>query len=473
MRKITVFLSIFCLLSLPVCAEDVRESHQTDQRNVEVTVYNNNLALIKDVRKVNLSKGVGELRFMDVAAYIMPETVHVKPTNISSVFRVLEQNYEYDLMDRSKLLDKFVGRDIRLLETNQYKDSKQFVDAHLLSNNSNQQIYRIGDEIYLGHPGIPVLPEIPKNLIAKPTLTWMYENNSKTDEVEVSYLTTQMSWKADYVLVLNQDDTMADISGWVTINNKSGTAYEEASLKLIAGEVNRAQPEIDFRQNVRAKGMLMEMAGAPQFEEKGFFEYHIYDLQRKTTLKDNQTKQINLLEAQGFDIKKEYLVHGARTYYNYAYQEQMLKQPVNVNVTFKNSKENKLGMPLPKGTIRLYKQDDEKALQFVGEDNIDHTPKDEKVSVKVGEAFDVVAEKKQTSYKVVTSNVSETAWEITLKNHKEEDVVVSVIEPIFGDWQMLSTSHEFEKVDAFTIRYDVNVPKDEEVKIQYRVRVKY
>lgn len=463
--------AIFMVASISF-AEDTTKSTQDDQTGVEVTVYNNNLGLIKDMRKVSLPAGTGELRFMDVASFIMPVTVHAKSLNAPNDFAVLEQNYEYDLMNEAKLLDKYVGKKIKLVNWNQYQDRKETVEATLLSNNQGQ-IYKINDEIYLGHPGIRILPQLPENLIAEPTLTWMYNNTAKAPhQLEVSYLTNNINWKADYVLVLDQNDALGDLSGWVTVDNKSGAVYKNAALKLVAGEVNR----VDENQYAGKRMRLMEdvaVAGAmaPQFQEQGFFEYHIYDLQRKTTLKNNETKQISLLEANKFKIKKELLVYGVQSYYTARYYEQNPKQPVNVYVSFKNSEDNHLGMPLPAGVMRLYKEDQSKKLQFIGEDKIQHTPKDEEVRLKIGEAFDVTAERKQTDFKQLSTRMYESEWEITLRNHKKEDVTISIIEPLYGNWSIVSNSHPFVKKDAFTIRFDVNVPKDGEVKVTYRVRV--
>jgi hypothetical protein len=454
--------------SIAKAEEKVSKSTIDDQVAVEVTVYNKNLGLIKDTRKVELSPGEGELRFMDVASHIMPVTVHAKSLNYPDDFSVLEQNYEYDLMNTNKLLDKYVGKKIKIIVWNEFQDRKEVVEATLLSNN-NGQIYKINNEIFLGHPGIKVLPEIPENLIAKPTLTWLYDNKSKiAHNLEVSYLTNNISWKADYVVVLNKDDTSADISGWVTLDNKSGATYKNASLKLIAGDVHRAEEKFKDRVYMMKQ---MERAAAPQFEEKAFFEYHIYDLQRITTIKDKQTKQISLLEATGAEVQKELLVYGIKSYFIRLYRGQTPKQTVNVYVKFKNTKDNNLGMPLPAGIMRLYKRDDEESLQFIGEDRIDHTPKDEEVKLKIGEAFDVVAERIQTDYKQITTRLHETEWEITLRNHKKEDVTVGIVEPLYGNWTVISNSHPYEKVDAFTIRFDIEVPKDKEIKTKYRVRV--
>lgn len=461
-------LMILFLSSLALAGEKGAKSTIDDQVSVEVTVYNNNLGLIKDTRKIKLPIGEGELRFMDVASHIMPVTVHAKSLNYPDDFSVLEQNYEYDLMSMDKLLDKFVGKKIKIVVWNEFQDRKETIEAVLLSNN-NGQIYSINNEIFLGHPGIKVLPEIPEELIAKPTLTWYYENkNKEAHDLEVSYLTNNISWKADYVVVLNKDDTSADVSGWITLDNRSGAVYKNATLKLIAGDVNRVK-----ERSVDKSYMMREsrMASAPQFEEKSFFEYHIYDLQRKTTIKDNQTKQVRLLEAYGAKMQKELIVYGNKGYFTRAYRGQDPKQTVNVYIKFKNSKENNLGMPLPAGIMRLYKMDSEGSLQFIGEDKIEHTPKEEEVRLKIGDAFDVVAERVQTDYKQITTRLHESEWEITLRNHKEEDVVVGIIEPLFGNWTVISNSHHYTKKDAFTIRFDVEVPKDKEVKVKYRLKI--
>ncbi len=465
--KFYVFCLFFLLTSSTVSISQViSKSTVEDQKEVQVTAYNNNLGLIKDTREINLPLGEGELRFMDVASSIMPVTVHVKSLNFPEDFAVLEQNYEYDLINSDKLLDKYVGKKIKIIDWNEFQDRKDTIEATLLSNNSGQ-IYKINNEIYLGHPGYKVLPEIPENLIAKPTLTWNYENSSKKPHtLEVSYLTSNISWKADYVVVLNEKDTSADISGWVTLNNNSGATYKNAGLKLVAGEVHR----VDKRAK-RALYAMESESGAPSFEEKSFFEYHIYNLQRKTTIKDKQTKQISLLEAVNVETYKEFLVYGSTISFTRPYREQNPKQPVNVYIKFKNSEDNNLGIPLPAGIMRLYKKDHESSLQFIGEDKVEHTPKDEEIKLKIGEAFDVVAERAQTDYKKITTNLHESEWEITVRNHKEEDVIVGIVEPMSGNWQVISSSHSYNKEGAFKIRFDIEVPKDEEVKVKYRVRV--
>ncbi|HWR90223.1 MAG TPA: DUF4139 domain-containing protein, partial [Dissulfurispiraceae bacterium] len=343
----------------------------------------------------------------------------------------------------------------------------------LLSNNGGP-IYRLGDEITFGHPGRVVFPGVPENLISQPTLVWMFRNSlSSAQKVEASYLTNGITWRADYVVTLNAGDDRADLTGWVTIDNRSGATYKNASLKLVAGDVHRVKDEQEYRDRMYRMAKAEAMPAAPQFKEEEFFEYHIYTLQRPSTIKENQTKQIRLLEAEKVPVRKELLYRGGRHLYTSRYGDTTPAQKVGVYVEIENRKANNLGMPLPKGTVRVYKQDSEGSLQFVGEDAIDHTPKDEKIRIKLGEAFDVAVTRKQTDWKKIAYDTYEAAFEIALRNHKKEDVTVKVVEPIPGDWTMVSTSHEFVKTEASIAEFRIAVPVDREVKLTYRVKMRY
>ncbi len=444
-----------------------------DQIGVALTIYNVNLGLIKDQRQIKLTNGIGDLRFMDVAAQIMPSSVHIKSLVNPETLQVLEQNYEYDLLNPQKLLDKYVGKEVKLYQKNSYTEREEIVTATLLSNNG-QPIFKIGDEITFGHPGRIIFPGVPENLNAKPTLVWLLENNlPSTQKIEASYLTNGINWRSDYVVTLNDKDDKADLSGWVTIDNHSGATYKNAKLKLVAGDVNRVKDEQEYLDKMKRAVVMEAKAAAPQFKEDSFFEYHIYTLDRPATVKDNQTKQISLVSTNDIPIKKELLYYGANYCYYSRYGEAMSNQKIGVFVEIENRRENNLGIPLPKGTVRVYKADKEGSLQFVGEDSIDHTPKDEKVRIKLGDAFDVVGSRKQTDWKKIAYDTYEAAFEISLRNHKKEDVVVKVVEPVPGDWTMLSSSHPFKKSEAFTAEFNIAVPKDKEVKLAYRVRMRY
>jgi hypothetical protein len=444
-----------------------------DQTDVALTIYNVGLGLIKDERRIKLSKGISDLRFMDVASQIIPSSVHMKSLISHESLRVLEQNYEYDLLNPEKLLDKYVGKEVKLYAKNPYTEREDVVIATLLSNNG-QPIFKIGDEITFGYPGRIIFPGVPEDMNARPTLVWMLENNlSSFQKIEASYLTNGITWRSDYVVTLNDRDDKADLSGWVTIDNHSGATYRNAKLKLVAGDVNRVRNEYEYRDKMMRLAEAAAKAPAPQFKEDSFFEYHLYTLGRPATVKNNQIKQISLLSANDIPVRKELLYYGATSYYASRYGETLSNQKIGVFVEIRNRKENNLGIPLPKGTVRVYKADKEGSLQFVGEDSIDHTPNNENIRIKLGDAFDVVGARKQTDWKKIAYDTYEAAFEISLRNHKKEDVVVKVVEPIPGDWTMLHSSHPYKKTEAFRAEFNVPVPSDREVKLSYRVRMRY
>lgn len=473
MRLFKYGLMSLCLLMTagPLSAQGKQVTRQADQFSLEITVYNSNLGLIKDQRKVTLGTGLQELTFMDVAAQIIPTSVSIKSLQESTPFAILEQNYEYDLLSPRKLLDKYIGKEVHLFTKNPYNEREEMVSATLLANNENQPVFQIGKDITFNHPGRILFPEIPKDLISKPSLIWLLDNQTAAPQkLEALYLTNGLNWKSDYVLVLNEQDTRADLSGWVTIDNKSGAAYPQARLKLVAGDIHRVQEEFSRPQKVMA---MAREAAVPQFKEDSFFEYHIYTLARKTTLKENQTKQISLLNVSQIPVTKEFVYRGTQYYYRNKQGETISNQKVGVFVQMINSQGNHLGMPLPKGVVRAYKRDTDGSLQLVGEDTIDHTPKDEKIRLKLGEAFDLKAERKQTQWEKLASDTYESAYEIALRNHKKEDVVIRVVEPLPGDWKVLESSYPFTKLDASTIAFDVPVPKDKQSKLSYRVRIRF
>jgi hypothetical protein len=441
---------------------------QDQQKEVAVTIYNGNLGLVRDVRELILGPGTHEVKFMDVAAQIDPTTVHLRSLTDSGSLRILEQNYEYDLLNPQKLLDKFVGKQVKLMV-----GDGSMIDALLLSNN-NGPIYKINGQIHLGHHGRVILPDLPDNLIPKPTLVWLLHNRTNRPQgIEASYLTGGITWKADYVVVLNARDNGGDLSGWVTIDNKSGATYADAALKLVAGDVHRAVTRQEMRDALELAGKAAVAEAPRQFQQEAFFEYHLYSLDGRTTIKQNQTKQISLLDAAEIPIKKEFRFYGASQYYRGPLGTPLSNQKVGVFLEIANKEQYRLGMPLPKGTVRVYKAAADKSLQFIGEDVIDHTPKDEKVKIKMGEAFDVVGERTQRDWRKIASGIYETEWDVQIRNHKKEDVQVTIIEPVPGDWEVIRTSHPYDKVEAHTLQYVVTVPKDGKTTVNYRVRMRW
>ena len=481
MLRLTKFLPAMVMVAALATVTFSQTSEQTttarDRQSVNITVYNSNLGLVRETRRLTLPSGRIALRFADVTAQIRPETVHLASLTAPSALRILEQNYQYDLLNPAKLLDKFVGREITLVLRRYQNNTESFepVQATLLSNNGGQ-VWRINGQIVINPTNITEMrfPDLPKNLVATPTLVWDVENSSTaTQTVEASYLTAGMNWRSDYVLLISADDTKGDLQGWVTLTNSSGATFEDARLQLVAGDLNR----VTQSNNYAIAGAMQRKAAMDeaQFQEQGFFEYHLYTLQRRATIRDNETKQVSLLEASGFEVKKEFVLNGQRYYYTgYNNPGQAIKEKVGVYMQFRNSQQNKLGMALPAGTIRLYKKDDKGNQQFIGEDKIDHTPKDEDVRVKVGEAFDIVAERKQTDYKVLASgHLYEYAYEIKIRNHKDGPVNVIVNEPIGGDWEMVASTFEAKKTAAFAAQFNVPVAKDGEATLSYRVRIRY
>jgi hypothetical protein len=453
--------------------QQVRTAEQStaQQRDaVSITVYNQNFGLVREMRTLDLPSGTVSLEYADVASGIQPETVHIRPIGGRGL-EVLEQNYQYDLLSPQKLLEKYVGRMVNVYRTNPQTGEDQVVEAEVLSVNGGP-ILRIGDEITFNYPGRFGFPEVPDNLIAEPTLLWRLNAGGGDQQVEVSYLTGSMNWKSDYVMVLNEDDDEAGLTGWVTLTNQSGTSYENARLQLVAGDVQRVQGNMAPAAMRRA--MMADVAQeAAGFSEQSFFEYHLYTLQRPADIMNNEQKQVTLLEADEFGVEKVLIFHGATHYYRGQYGQVTSNQKVGVFLDFENSERNGLGMPLPKGVVRVYKRDGDGQQQFIGEDLIDHTPRDETIRIKMGEAFDVVGDRIQMDYDVISGCVSESTWRVDLRNHKDEDVEVLLVEPVGGDWQILSSSHPYTQTDAWTFTLTPEVEANGETRVEYRVRVRW
>jgi hypothetical protein len=445
-----------------------------DQVELAVTVYNSDIALVRDVRNLQIAHGASDLRFMDIAATVNPATVHFRSLTEPSRVSVLEQNYEYDLLEPEKLLRKYVGRDVTLVRTIQDAGStrQEEVKARLLSYN-NAPVWKIGSEIVTGlHPDHIRFPELPDTLYSRPTLIWTLNNDGGArHRVEASYLAGKLSWSADYVLTVARDDKSGDIDGWVTLTNGSGTSFRNASLQLVAGDLNRVRSMIGKMMADESRAERA-MAAAPMAQE-AFSDYHLYTLGHKTTINNSETKQVSMLGGTNFPVQKRYVVDGQAFYYrNAQHPGSPLKDVVQVYYQFKNEERSGLGMPMPSGVVRVYQTDSKGGVQFVGEDHIDHTPKDETLNLKIGNAFDVVAERKLVDFEKIATNVYEIEYQVTLRNHKPAPVVVEVNEPIGGTWRMLRASHEWTKSDAWAAQFKVPVSEGTSV-LTYRVRVTY
>lgn len=472
-KKVT---AVFLALSQASFAGQVTST--ADQRvSVAVTVYNDGRGLVREERHLDLLAGANEVRFMDVAEQIQAPTVRVAPVE-GAPFSVLEQNYEYDLLSPAKLLDKFVGQTLTLVQQKMMNNSTvdEAVEAKLLSNNAGT-VWEIGGRIVVNPPySRMIFPNVPENLIAKPTLVWQIGAPiAGKRRIEASYITGGMQWNADYVLSLDPSEERAGLQGWVTVNNNSGASYKDAKLKLVAGDVHKARPnQPALRGRMAAAEMAMNKAA---FAEEGLFEYHLYTLDRPSTIKNAQTKQIQLLQAEGIKIVKDYVLDGGIQYFQSVWSGPAAKEKIKVFVGFKNSEATPgLGQPLPKGIVRVFKKDRSGSPQLIGEDNIDHTPRNEDIRLELGNAFDVVAERRQTDFRHLSQRpgtVYESAHQIKIRNQKDTAVTVRVVEPLGGEWTMLETSIPNRKTAAFESQWDVPVPAGGETVLTYRVRVKY
>jgi len=447
-----------------------------DQTDLNLTVYNSNIALVRDVRQLSLPNGTFRLKLMDIAATVNPATVHFRSLTDPEKLGVIEQNYEYDLLEPAKLLHKYVGKEVTLARS--YQDNgttkREEVKAILLADN-NGPVWKIGNDVVTGmYAESYRFPEVPANLYDRPTLLMSLENSgSRKQQIETSYLANNLSWNADYVLTVTRDDKSADLDGWVTLANNSGTAFHNARLQLVAGDLNRL-PASGRLDEARELAMKTKAATAPQFQQESFSEYHLYTLGRKTSVEDKETKQISLLQGSAVPTEKIFVVNGQNFYYhNQQNPGQPLKDPVMVYYKFKNEEKVGLGIPLPAGNVRVYQKDSRGGVLFIGEDRIDHTPKDERVTVHIGNAFDVIAERKQTDYKRIDNHTWEMEFEITLRNHKDAPIVVEVNEPIGGDWKMLSNSFDFTKTAAFAAQFKVPVAKNGTSVLRYRVQARW
>ena len=481
MTPTTIPAALLALALLPhIALAQTAEQRSTlaDQREVAVTIYNENLALVKDQRRVQLKPGASALAFRDVSARMRPETALLRSVSAPGSLSVLEQNFDFDLLTPRKLLEKYVGQTVSVVRTNPATGAETTEQATVLAANDGV-VLQIGQRIETGIPGRLVFGTVPANLRDRPTLVMSLENTAASaQEVELSYLTAGLAWKADYVVELNATDDKLDISGWVTLTNTSGASYRNARLQLVAGDVNQAPPELAPRGRAVMMAASTMAKSSNDMAEESLFEYHLYTLARPTTIAENQTKQVALLSATGVPVRKELLLKGNDYYYQGQAGDLGQKLKLGVFVEFDNKESARLGMPLPKGVIRVYKKDAAGNAQFIGEDRVDHTPKGEKVRLKLGDAFDVTADKKQTDFKKLSGTgkynaVYESAYEIVLKNAKKEAVIVTVQEPMPGDWQMVSASQPHTKGAANTAVWAVPVPAEGKAVLTYRTQVRF
>ena len=459
----TIVLAVFMILPFTVAADTAVETTSNDQTAVAITIYNDGTGLVKDTRSLELPEGWFDLIFMDVAASMDPTSVHFVSLTDPDSIAILEQNYEYDLVSTAALYQRHIDKHV----TVRTEDGRT-IDGTLLAYEGALVIQTNDGIVIVNNPVEVSFEELPEGLITRPTLRWsLIGGYDGHQDVEMSYLTSGLGWNANYVAVVGQNDNVLDLSGWVTINNNSGTAYHDATLKLVAGEVHRVQPQYAPRA---AAMEMMAMDGAPGgagFVEESFFEYHLYTLERPATVLNRQQKQISLLEGEGIGVDKIFVFDPGYAYYG---RGDTAEGDIQVRLRFMNSEDNGLGIPLPAGTLRVYKEDSSGALQFIGEDRIDHTPKDEEIEIFLGNAFDVVGERVVLDRRQLRNDMWEYDVQVNLRNHKTEDIEVVYWDHVWGDWTVVTSSHEYLQKDASTVEFVVPVESDGETVLTYTIR---
>jgi hypothetical protein len=450
-------------------------SRAADRESTAVTVYNEDLALVKERRKFSLPAGAARVALRDVAAQMRPETALLRAATGPAI-GLVEQNFDFDLLTPAKLLEKYVGKDVTVVRSHPTTGEERRETATVLSANGGT-VLRFADRIETGVPGRLVFDQVPSNLRDRPTLSVLVEAKGGPQSVELSYLTGGLSWQADYVANLDGDGRKLDLSGWVTLTNRSGASYDDATLQLVAGNVNRVAPRPAFDRMV---AKAAPMAAAAEMAQESLMDYHLYSFDRLTSIADQQTKQLALLSASGVAASRQYLLAGQDWWFRDSMGAVAQKQKPAIFLKFQN-KGGQLGKPLPAGIVRVYARDSKGAAQFVGEDRIEHTAKNEEVSLRLGEAFDVTAERKQTSFRRVMDKTdkgdrnagAEIAWRIEIRNAKDEAVTVRVHENLPGDWDILSENLKHTRESARVAAWDVAVPADGRTVLEYKVRVRW
>jgi hypothetical protein len=498
-RVSSAIVAIMLLMSSSVLAQGKLETSAGERTSVDLTIYNQNLSLIREERTLKLPRGLSEVIIPDIPATIDGTSVHFLSLTDALAVKVLEQNYQYDLVHQAKVLEKYLGKQVEFIRYDEGTKKEYSVTGKLLATGYMAQpqygspapsyvgmggmIAEINGKIELNPAGRIVLPSLPEGLILKPQLGWLVSNTREGQhKTEISYLAGQLSWTCNYVALLDKSDTKLDLTGWVTLTNNSGTSFKNAGLKLVAGDVNLVRQ--GFENDMRVmKGMTADAVSEPQFKQSELFEYKLYSLQRRTDVNNNETKQIELTSGRNVNSKKVFIYDGLggqwRSWYNnYSYRDQgsfgqQSNPKVGVFVTFKNDEKAGLGIPLPKGKVRVYKRDDDGKEQFIGEDEIDHTPKDEELRLYLGNAFDIVGSRVQKDFKsYAAGHVVEETIEIKVRNHKKEAVDVQVYEHPWrwSQWEIVKSSTEWEKVDQSTMKFPVKIEKDQEKVISYTIR---
>ncbi len=450
-----------------MAAELKHSTTEADRRSVTLTIYSSGPALIADTRDIKVASPRGALTMLDVPKTIRPETLQVvardKRGGAIDGLKVLEANFTYDLASNSKILKKFIGEEVTLVEDNDFQDRTKTTKARLLRFDGGP-VFLIDGEVHIGHPGRIVLPET-KGLTLAPALSVRYSSPRPTAvDLTAVYQAMSIDWSADYSLTLSNSGTSAKLSSWITVGNNSGTDFRGAGITVVAGDINRA-PEANYPRMKRSM-VMMEASSEPV--TKGVFEYYQIKVPGKKTILDGESRHFAYMASTITGVKKEYTIRDRADYSGQA--DGKTKLPVEVSVKFKNSKENNAGVALPAGIMRIYHKKGKEAPFFIGEERIGNTPEGEAVKVKAGSAFDITATRTVTDFKRIRTRLHEEAVSVAIKNSKKEPVTVTVKSSLSGSWEILASSEPYKKLDAYTIGFDLTLPPGGETELSYRYR---
>jgi hypothetical protein len=442
----------------------------SSRTSLGITIYNDGQALVRDARRVTLARGTQRIAFREVAATIRPETASLKAV-AGAGFDLLEQNFDFDLLTPEALLHKYVGRQVTVIHTNSGTGAETREQATVLATN-NGVVIRYPDRIETGVAGRLSFSDVPADLRDRPTLSMLLDTaQAGEQQVELTYLANQVGWKADYIANLNQDGTRMTLNGWVTLTNQSGTAYENARLQLVAGTLNRVAPEV---RPLSAPMMAAKATSGGQMGEEKVGDYHLYTLPRTTTIENNQTKQVALLSAANVPVRREYVLQNNLIEWWYLARRPDAQKGLKPSVYLRfENKGGDLGIPLPAGIVRAYIPDSSGGSQLIGEDSIAHTAQGEQVSLRLGEAFDLTADRVQTDFRVLSEHSRQSSYRIELRNGDSKPATVTVREPLHGDWKITSETQEHVKESAGSAAWQMHVPAEGKAVLEYTAVVNW
>ena len=472
-------LAALLVCAAPLAAQEPVVSGPEGTRGVSLTVYNGNFAVVREERRIPLRAGRNLVRYEGVAQHIDPTSIAIRSLSDPGAVGVREQNYQFDLVSPAALLERSVGKTVRYTSVGTDGARRVLLEGTLLSApSSGGVVVRTADgRIVLNPSGTVEVGDLTGGLVSRPSLLWTLDvARAGEHDTQVSYITNGMSWKADYVAVVRDDETRVDLTGWVTLDNRSGATYRDARLQLMAGDVRRIE-EMSAADRLQARAPGLQLDGLVVTEE-AFFEYHLYTVDGATTVANNETKQVGLLSASDVGVSRRLVFDVGAPWWRYGQRRpgggtSTTGDRLGILMEVKNSRENRMGMPLPRGKVRVYKADRSGNLQFIGEDQVDHTPRDETVRLYVGDAFDVVGERRVVETRQVSDEVEDETVQVTIRNHKDGAAQVSVVEHLYGNWTMLRSSQRYERKDATTIEFPLTVPGTGEVVVTYTFRQRW